>query len=486
MNRVPRYAAFFFLLVLLACRKDVGKINRGDYPDDIGKIVTLNCAVTGCHNGQSARAAGGLNLETWSGMFSGSSNGSPVIPYNSGFSSLCYYINTFPELGLQNKPTMPLSRPPLSYDEVKRIRDWIDKGAPDINGRVWADHPGLKKLYAVNQGCDVVTVFDSETQLPIRFVQVGTKLKGNVPHQIKVSPDGKYWYVIFINNNVMQKFSCIDDRHIGNIPLTPLAAGTGPEDALDWNTFVISKDGKRAYCVSWTASGKISSVDLENLKFIRMQGGQYYPHGICLNAANDKFYVASQTGNFITEWDTGFVNSERRVLENNAPVNTLPSLDPHEIILSPDETSLVVTCQGSNEVRVFNTATNSVTAVVSTGVYPQEIVYSKSANQYFVSCTYDSSSFSGSVGVITRIDASGYNTRKIPCGYQPHGIAVDESKKLLYVLSRNIGTSGPAPHHTSQCSGRNGFVNFIDLNTFSLLPKKYELSVDPYFIYARP
>jgi len=80
----------------------------------------------------------------------------------------------------------------------------------------------------------------------------------------------------------------------------------------------------------------------------------------------------------------------------------------------------------------------------------------------------------------------GYTTTKIKCGFQPHGIAVDESKNLLYVLSRNILSKGPAPHHTSECIGRNGFVNFVDLNTFTPMKKRYELSVDPYFIFARP
>jgi hypothetical protein len=95
--------------------------------------------------------------------------------------------------------------------------------------------------------------------------------------------------------------------------------------------------------------------------------------------------------------------------------------------------------------------------------------------------------FINSHGLITKINANNYQEVKhLSCGFQPHGIAADESKNLLYVLSRNISAKGPLPHHTSQCSGKNGFVNFIDLSLFSLLPKKYELSVDPYYIFAQP
>jgi DNA-binding beta-propeller fold protein YncE len=98
----------------------------------------------------------------------------------------------------------------------------------------------------------------------------------------------------------------------------------------------------------------------------------------------------------------------------------------------------------------------------------------------------DTSSFPGAHGVIVKIDAGSYLPTKIKCGFQPHGIAADDSKNVLYVLSRNTLSKGPAPHHTSQCLGRNGFVNFIDLKTLFVLNKKYEMSVDPYFIYARP
>lgn len=483
MNRTLTYFLFLFLIFLFACTKDVGKINYGNYPPEIGAIISKNCAVSGCHNSASAAAAGNLNLETWTSLFSGSNSGSPVIPFSSKYSSLCYFINTYSDLGLQNFPTMPLNRKPLSREEVKLIKEWIDKGAPDVNGKVIQAN---KKLYAVNQGCDVVTVFDAETQLPIRFIEVGTKSSVESPHQIRVSPDGKFWYVIFIDNNVMQKFSCSDDKLVANIPLTPLAAGTGNVDAGDWNTFIISKDSKRAYCASWTSNGSIAAVDLENGKLLHYLGGQHESHGIVLNADDTKLYVCAQRGNYISEIDTAFTEQHQYSLQNGMPVNQNSSLDLHDVILAPNNEDLLVTCQTSNEVRIFNIASKSVKAIIPMGVPPNLIIYSKSMKQFFVSFTEDSTTFSGKKGRITRINANDYSTTNLQCGFEPHGIAVDENKKLLYVLSRNISANGPAPHHTSECAGKNGFVNFVDLNTFKVLPKKYELSTDPYFIDIQP
>ena len=76
--------------------------------------------------------------------------------------------------------------------------------------------------------------------------------------------------------------------------------------------------------------------------------------------------------------------------------------------------------------------------------------------------------------------------KTVKTGFQPHGIAINPNDNVLYALSRNLLTQGPAPHHTSVCGGRNGFVSFIDLNTFTELKKRVELSVDPYSIFIRP
>jgi DNA-binding beta-propeller fold protein YncE len=196
-------------------------------------------------------------------------------------------------------------------------------------------------------------------------------------------------------------------------------------------------------------------------------------------------YITSQTGNFITEIDTGFVfGTKRLVIENGANENTGSSINPHDMILSPDGQNFLITCQETNEVRVYNIAGGLVTAIIPTGSFPQEIVYSKKFNQYFVTCTNDIGN--GFTGAITRIDGINYTYTKLNCGYQPHGVAVDENSDLLYVLSRNLSSNGPPPHHTSLCTGRNGFINFVDLNSFKLTPKKFELSVDPYYIFARP
>lgn len=458
------------LLLLSYCRKDVGLSNYGNYPNEVGKIMVNQCASSGCHNDASAIAAAGLNLSTWDNLFKGGNSGSSVIPYSSTFSSLCYFINTYSELGPINYPTMPFNKNKLSKQEVQTIQNWINAGAPDINGNVkWADNPNRKKMYVTNQGCDVVTVFDSETQLPMRYVEVGNNPNTiEVPHMIKVSPDGQYWYVVFTNANIFQKFQCSDDKLVATVSL-----GAN----YDWNTCIISDNGTRAYCVAWSSNGHIASVDLTQMKLIKNYGGYSYPHGVGLNATNDTVYMTAQSGNFIFKLDTGF-NTVQQISLDGSPPSSVATLNPHEFLISPNKQNFYITCSKSNDLRVFNIASQTVTQIIPTGATPLEMSLAPTKNKLFVTCMKDTTGGgNGSIGVI---DITSYTYQKIKVGALPHGLAVDENKNLLYVASRNIYSTGPTPHHTAICGGRNGFVNYIDLNTLQIKTKKTELSVDPY------
>jgi DNA-binding beta-propeller fold protein YncE len=420
----------FLLLVLSACTKDKGYVLKGDYPADIDKLITTRCAVSGCHNTISKDAASGLDLSSWSSLFRGSRSGSPVIPFSSRFSSLCYFINTYSDLGTVNAPTMPIGEAPLTREEVSRMNGWINAGAPDVDGTIAFSGAAVKKLYAVNQGCDVVTVFDSETHLPIRYIEVGSGK--STPHQVRVAPDGKFWYVLFLNSNVMKKYRCSDDNFVADIPLTPLAAKTGTQNALDWNTFVISDDGKRAYCVSWTAVGAVSTVDLMNHRLIRMSPGWNYPHGICLSKDGAKIYLAAQTGNYISEIDSAFnLSTLNEYALDGSQVSSVSSLDPHDMGLNEAGNRLYVTCQKSNEVIVFDLISKSSVARIQTPYYPQEIVYSEKYKSWYLSCSGDGSPTD--LGSVMKIN-SDLSTLIVRHGAQPHGLAVDERSGLLYVL----------------------------------------------------
>jgi DNA-binding beta-propeller fold protein YncE len=482
MKAIKYYTGLFIVLIALySCTKDSASPEFNDFPTEIGKIFTYKCATAGCHNNASYKGAADLNLISFSSLFQGSTNGSPVIPYRSDFSSLCFFINTYDDLGLKNNPTMPLNANPLSKQEVQTIKDWIDKGAPDINGNImWSDNPARKKYYVVNQGCDVVTVFDAKTQLPMRYITVGNiPNKGESPHMIRVSPDGKYWYIVFTGNNILQKYRTSDDSFVGEVVL-------GVDQ--NWNTIYITDDSKKAYCISFQPSSRIAAIDLDNMKLLHNYGGGdfTYAHGIALNKTNDTIYITRQTGNYIYKTDTAFnVGFQQVPIDGSSVINSSPSIDPHEITFSTDGTKYFVTCQATNEVKVINTAGDVFLQSIPTGQFPQEIIKSAVRNKLYVTCQDEPSSSPSTKGCVTVIDMASYQSKNYSVGYQPHGIALDESNGYVIVASRNYLQSGPVPHHTSVC-GRNGFVSYFSINTMQLLTNKTEVASDPYSVAFRP
>ena len=478
-NSLVVFSFSLLFIIFYSCVKDPSVPVFGDYPEDVGKIFANKCSTPGCHNSTSYKACADLNLSSFATLFQGSNNGSPVIPFRSDFSSLCYFINTYEELGPINAPTMPINANALSKSEVQIIKNWINNGAPDINGYVmWSDNQNRKKYYVLNQGCDVVTVFDAATQLPMRYITVGNNPSvSESPHMIRISPDGKYWYVVFVANNILQKYRTSDDSFVGEVSLGAYQ---------NWNTIAISNDSKRAYCVAWQANSRLAIVDLENMSIKYNVGGGNFTdaHGVALNKTNDTIYITRQTGNYIFKIDTALNGFSEVVIDGSGIPNQTSSLDPHEIIFSPDGSKYFVTCQKSNEVRVLNTGNDLLLQTINTGQYPLEFAMSSSKNKLYVVCQDEPSSLPNTKGSVTVIDMTTYQSSNHSVGYQPHGIALDEKNGYVIVASRNLA-NGPTPHHTGVC-GRNGFVNYFNINTMQLLNKKTEVASDPYSVAIKP
>ncbi|MBL7922714.1 MAG: YncE family protein [Bacteroidia bacterium] len=484
------------LLVLLcfgACKYEYYEpplVSASAYPDPVDQILIGKCATAGCHNTASKDAAAGLDLSSWERMFDGTNNGAVVIPFRSDFSTLCYYTNVDSSLGLVAQPTMPVNQNPLTSAEYTLLKNWIDAGAPDKNGFVkFSDDPARHKFYVVNQGCDVVSVFDADRRVAMRMIDVG-QLPGasppESPHNIKVTPDGKYWLVVFLNADIVQVFSTATDQLVKTIPIGNGMAG-------GWNTLVISKDSRKAYSVDYNG-GRVAFIDIDagtsNTVGPFPITGNPSPnlHGVALNASDDTLYVTCQEISKILKIPVNDVASYEDVNINPPGPWQLPfPMKPHEIVFSPDYTKYFVTCQDTNvnQVRVFTTANNQLVQVIPVGRVPLEFGVAPASNLLFVTNTEDNffPDMRGSISVIDMVTLT--EIKKIKVGWQPHGIAVDEKKGVVYIANRNV-SGGTAPHHAASCSGQNGYLSMIDMATLErVLSFKPEVSVDPYAIGVR-
>ena len=503
------------MLYLQSCRYDKIDVSEAagvaGYPENVGKIFLSGCAITGCHTTNDKHFASGLDLSSWDALFQGARNGSPVVPFTSKYSFLCYFINSYPDLGVTNADVGNTMPPPpgavLSHDDVALIQSWINDGAPDKDGNFkFPDEPGRKKIYAANSGCDEVAVIDAATRQVMRYVSVGADATNEMPHQIRISPDGNYWYVVFRNGQYLQKFSTFDDSFVSQVNI-----GFGA-----WNSMAITPDGNHAFVVNFFPSpvGGVTHVNLQTMA-VNSYTPMDSPHGAYFMQTQNVLYVTAQLGNFIYKFDfstdpnyTFLDNPAKITMQTGAFPVTISSFDPHEIIFTPDESKYFVTCQGTNEVRVFSAANDALLDSIAVGDFPQEMALSPSHNYLLITCQEDSTSSSvqpfvekGSViiynyqsGQVLPINNTA--TLGLTRVYQPHGIAVDEASGKAFVASLNYSTDGPAPHHPGSCTGRNGFMTAIDLNTleyvnffvpelsFSYLYKAELLSF-PYSVMAK-
>ena len=481
-------------LLLYGCKYDKYEAlvpSNNGYPSEVEKIIIGKCSTPGCHTTQSKNAAAGLDLSSWDVMFDGTSNGAVVIPYRSDFSTLCYFTNVDSTLGLVVLPTMPVNEPALSKVEYETLRDWIDAGAPSKEGTImFADDPLRHKFYVANQGCDVVSVFDADRRVAMRMVNVGQNPGASPPespHNIKVTPDGQYWLVVFLNSDIVQVFSTVTDQLVKTIPIGNGIAG-------GWNTITISNDSKKAYSVDYNG-GRIAFVDIDagtsNTVGPFPITGNPSPnlHGIALSQGNDTIYVTCQDISKIIKIPINDIVSYEDVNINPIGSWQLPfPMRPHEIIFSPDYSKYFVTCQDTNvnQVRVFNTSNDQLIQVIPVGKVPLEFAMAPTYDLLFVTNTEDDF-FPNMRGSISVIDINTLTeVKKIKVGWQPHGFAVDEKKQVVYVANRNV-TGGIAPHHAASCSGKNGYLSIINLNTLDKDPDfNPEVSVDPYAITVRP
>ena len=481
------------LVLLFSCKHErVETLTLPDtgFPEEISKILVDKCSVEGCHNSISRSACDGLDFSTWDLMFDGGRNGTSVIPFSVEYSYMLYSVNTDLSTGPVLLPTMPYLKPHLSANEYQLLVNWIGNGTPNKEGFVkFSNDPNRKKVYICMQGCDKVAVVDAKTKIIMRYISVGAdQVNIEAPHQVRVSPDGKYWYVVFVSGSVLQKFRTSDDALIGTLSLDNISH--------NWNTLIFNPDGRTGFVNA--LDGRTQIVNLETMTtntFITHDS----PHGGFVTRDGRYLYLTCQNGNFVNKIDLSsapfYDQEEKIVLIPGQPVSISSTLKPHEMFLSPDGTKYFISCQGASEVRVFQTSNDSLLAIIPVGLLPQEFDVSVNYPYIFVSCTEEpvSSTKHGSIYIINYNDLS--IVASVYSGFQPHGLAVDDDENLLYVANLNYDPNAPPPHHVSGCGGKNGNLTIIDINTLQLYKKtladgtsfqyKNELLSFPYFVSMR-
>ncbi len=483
-------------LLAVACKhtiKNDDLLAESNYPFDVAKIIVNKCATSGCHNAQSGPNSNGIILDTWEHMFYGGNHGAIVVPYSTDYSPMLFYINVDSNLGPVATPSMPYNatstivNPPLSKNEYLTIKNWIANGAPDKDGHIaFEDNAATRqKIYVTQQmpSQSMVAVIDAEKQVVMRYIPLGTGQQNGLPHCIRVAPAGDYAYVCMYTGRSIKKIDCATDKVVGEASLdfrnTP--AATIPEVA-NWNVVYVYDNGKKLLVSKTDADGALVAVDAATMTQTAnfyTSNFMSYPHGIASNAAGDTLFVTAQSGNWVYRWPYG-------AFPRQVPLDPGSSImtQPHEIIMSPDNSKYFVACQNTNDVRVFDAHVDTLMGIIPVGKYPQELAISTKYPYLFVSCTLDPASCNKCMGSVAIINYENLElVKKIEGVFnEPHAVAVDDRSNSFYIISRNQDpVNGLPSHHCIGGNCKSGWYEVYNMATLkSSTGKRCQLLPDPY------
>ncbi|MCS7188973.1 MAG: YncE family protein [Bacteroidia bacterium] len=485
------------IILLWGCRRieEISLDKRSNFPPAVAQILVQRCA--GCHRaanyeGGYTRGHGGapssnpswvgtkINLASWDSLFYAYRGElTPVVPGNPDWSHLLWHINRYPELGPTAVPLMPPPTPDssnlLSRGEIEVLRQWIIEGARNAKGELpWAHrmHDGRRKAFVCSSGSDLIAVIDLDTYGVMYYIPVGALPRVvEAPHYVQVSPDGKYLYVTLISGAAIEKYRTDTYEKVGR-----LEVGADPAH------IEFSPDGRHAVITHFTTTApvKLTLIDAENLIILdelRDPLGQIIarPHGLWLTPDFRYAYVTANNGNYITKVEispsrNSFVDFTQIPLERGGVPQSDTRWGPYQILAEPTGKFYFVTCDASNEVRVFSRFNDSLVAVIPTAAAPKLMAYHRGL--LYVACLKAAApplqgEKRGAIAVIDtenlRLLTHIYNT-----GHLPRGIAVDPIKNQLFVSFENLAGTDPPHHYTEGLSGAPGKVYVLQIPTFQL------------------
>jgi len=482
---------YLFVIYFQSCKQDF--VNPGvavQFPPEIESIFntpyttsngnTFTCSTPSCH--ATENNSGGMDLVDWQKAMNGSNNGTMIIPYNGFWSHIVAYLNKDTSTGM----------PPVAYidtnsvfygihkidpQKVTTIMNWINDGAKSKDEQVaFTTISNTDKGFITNQAADLVAVVQPNARRVVRLVHVGgIGSTLNSPHYVTLSPDNSYFYVSLISAGYIQKFDVNTYAQVGS----NMAAGQSPAH------IEISPDGHTGYVTNFESSGTVTTTtkfNADNMTVtsifseLRMKG----PHGMALTEDGSILYVASEIGEYIFKINTStFYSSDSTFSKSPIDPSVPPSgngtgnFRPYQVLLSPDESILYVSCRGSNEVRIYNAFDLLQDTSISLGAnsFPLLMKITADGNYLFV-CNRNNNTVSVINCQTQTITATIPNV-----GIQPHG--VDFTADGQYAVIACETQSGFDGHHPTVGSTRPGSTRLIQISNLSLLPNRLEMASFP-------
>jgi len=324
--------------------------------------------------------------------------------------------------------------------------------------------PGYR-IFVSSESGDIVSqlTWDGVTLKTVKVVPVGimpADIDG--PHNVTVSPDGRYWYVTIAHGTpygTLWKMAVDGDTLVGKAPVEmfPTTISLTPDGEL---AFVANSDfhgdHPRMNVVSIVYTPQM--VTLTNLPACDM------PHGVKVNHAGTKVYVTCMNSDEVLEIDRPSLAITRRhrtgegMLPQAMPMKmghggaqgagatVHDACMPTFVSVSPDDARLYVACNHSDELMVLDARTLELVKAIPTGHGAYNVEPSPDGRWVIATNKKDQS--------VSLIDAATLTeVARIPTSKPfPHGVAYAPDGRYAFVSQESKGVDP-------------GAVNVIDLQT---------------------
>jgi YVTN family beta-propeller protein len=436
---------------------DYDAIATPDFGDHVQPLLAARCG--DCHG--AGDPAGGLIATTWEGLVAGSDAGEALIAYDPDNSLLVEMMTKLPE----GHPLYGAHR--LREAEVALLRRWIEQGARDDDGAVPYASVGDGRLYVSNQMAGQVSVIDVGSLVVARnvsFAAYGGPSETN-PHDTAVEPDGSAWYVSLINANRVLKVDAATNELAAEAVLDPtfkpgmLALDAQSDRIFAGRSFSDLSGGRSLYAIE-RAGMTPTEVAIPYTR----------PHPIAVTNDGDHLLSGSLADNVIASYDiTGDEPELADLIEVGGPQKSFV-----HYALSPDGGVAAITSQLSRElyfIDVSDPENLRVLGIAAVGEQPWHPTYSPDGARVYVP-----NRLSNTVSVVDASDPANpsvLRTIESEAFAMPHGSAVTDDGRLLFVSSRNQsfadGTFRYTPRYPFGDNEAVGNVAVIDTQTFEVV-----------------
>lgn len=287
------------------------------------------------------------------------------------------------------------------------------------------------KVYVANEGADTVSVID-----PTSLATQATVRVGRMPHNVQVSPDGKFAWV---TNNGEPGPTSDASVHKGMGPGAHASmAKSGSVWIIDTGSnavvskvpvglhpahVVLSPDGRMAY-VTNGGDNTVSVIDTSTRTLVVTIAVGQFPHGIRFRPDGKEAYVANLKGGTVSVIDTARQKEVAQVVVGKGPA---------QVGFTADGRAAFVSLSQERAVAVIDPATRQVVRKVSVGEVPIQL-YATPDSRTLLVANQGSRARPGKT--LSVIDLDGLKVAAtVETGAGAHGVVVDREGRFAYITN---------------------------------------------------